>query len=341
MISSSAKSPIACLDEARIQSLVTMDDAVELMEMVFAADAKKLIKTFPVVQDFIPPHQGSFVIKGGYIEIRDSGTKDGVTRILGLKAGSYWPCNLSAGLPNHNAAMMMFNALTGRPTAILGANTITALRTAAGGAVAARHLAPTGRVKVAMLGAGEQAHVQLEALRLVREIDEVRVWSRTLSNAERFSLEWREKGVEVRSMVDAETAVRGADIIVTTTPSRSPIVQSDWVKSGTHINAIGSDAVGKAELAPDLVLRARLIADKRAQSVTIGEMQSVLAKGLADESHISAELGEICAGLEPGRMDSDTVTIFDSSGVSFQDLIMADYLVRKAQETALVGTIEL
>jgi ornithine cyclodeaminase/alanine dehydrogenase-like protein (mu-crystallin family) len=332
------KTPITFLDEACIRSLMTMADALELVEAAFAADAEKSVTTFPVVKDFIPPKQGSFVIKAGYMCVRDGGSDGERRTVLGLKAGSYWPANLEGGLPNHNAAMMMFDPLSGRPTAVLGANAITALRTAAGGAIAARHLARSSEVVVAMLGAGEQAYVQLEALQLVRKISEVRVWSRSPASAERYSTYWREEGLAVRRVASAEVAVRGADIIVTTTPARSPIVESRWVGPGAHINAIGSDAPGKVELAPDLVLRGRLIADKRTQSVTIGEMQTVIERGLADETHISAELGEICAGLKPGRTDDVAVTIFDSSGVSFQDLVLADYLVRAAQETGL-GTV--
>nr|WP_158792911.1 hypothetical protein [Granulicella sp. L60] len=219
------------------------------------------------------------------------------------------------------------------PTAILAANVITTLRTAAGAAVAAKYAARPVESVVTIVGAGEQAHVQLEALRLVLNIGAVHVWARNPDAAVRFSAIWKEKGVNVTPFIELQSAVAAADVIVTTTPSVKPLLFKPWIRLGTHINAIGSDAVGKQELAADLVAHSRVIADKRVQSLSIGEMQQPIAEGLVEANRIAAELGEVCAGFVPARLSDDEVTVFDSSGVSFQDLIVAEHLIRKASES--------
>jgi alanine dehydrogenase len=331
MVSSLKATPLLFLDEASIRGLLTMSETISLMEQVFKGDALGQIATFPVVRHFVPPNHGSFVIKAGLLQIPAKGETSAHTA-LGLKAGSYWKTNLVRGIPNHNAAMMMLDVETGCPTAILAANTITAFRTAAGAAVAAMHAARPVASLVAIVGAGEQAHIQLEALRLVMDIRAVIIWARKPEAATQYAAIWSAKGVLVTPFTDLEEAVAHADIIVTTTPAVEPILFKSWIRPGTHINAIGSDASGKQELAGDLVAHSRLIADKRIQSLTIGEMQQPVATGIVDETHIKAELGEVCAGLVPGRINDDQVTIFDSSGVSFQDLVVAEYLVKRATE---------
>jgi alanine dehydrogenase len=331
MVSTHKATSLLFLDEASIRGLLTMEETISLMEQVFKADALGQVATFPVVRHFVPPHDGSFVIKSGLLQIPTAGETNALTA-LGLKAGSYWKTNLVHGIPNHNAAMMMLDVETGCPTAILAANTITTFRTAAGAAVAAMHAARPIASLVTIVGAGEQAHVQLEALRLVVEIRAVIVWARNREAARQYAAAWSAKGVPITAFEDLKEAVADADIIVTTTPAVEPLLFRSWIRPGTHINAVGSDASGKQELSADLVAHARIIADKRIQSLTIGEMQQPVATGLVDETHIAAELGEVCAGLVPGRLNDEQVTIFDSSGVSFQDLVVAEYLVRRATE---------
>jgi ornithine cyclodeaminase/alanine dehydrogenase-like protein (mu-crystallin family) len=239
-------------------------------------------------------------------------------------------------LANHNASMMLVDTDTGCISAILGANQITSLRTAAAGAVASKRLAAPSSTSLAIIGAGDQAHSQLKAhLCLFPKLEIVTVWNRDHARAEAFVDTWRSLEVDVKKCATSEEAVRDADIIVTTTASRKPILFKESVKPGCHISAVGSDAPGKQELDAYLVQSSTLFVDKREQSMSIGEMQQPLALGLADESHIQAELSEVCAGLHPGRISNEEVTIFDSTGVSFQDLVLAEYLQAQALRRGL------
>jgi ornithine cyclodeaminase/alanine dehydrogenase-like protein (mu-crystallin family) len=146
---------------------------------------------------------------------------------------------------------------------------------------------------------------------------------------------WQGRDVEVRAAASLAEALADSDIVVTTTPSTSPLVLDAWIRSGTHINAIGSDGAGKRELDPALIRRAKFVADKASQSRTIGELQQLSADPALDRPLVHAELGQICAGLRAGRETREEITIFDSSGVSFQDLVVADFLARHARENRL------
>jgi ornithine cyclodeaminase/alanine dehydrogenase-like protein (mu-crystallin family) len=323
------------LDDDTIYKVLTYQCVISLVEMAFAADACGRVTVWPVVGGTIENRNMNWVVKAGYMQLPSVTKEQSTGEILGLKAGAYSPSNSGRGLPNHNAAMLLIDPETGRPMALLAANAITTMRTAAAGAIAAKYFAPTTTTAVAVLGAGEQGHAQLEALLEVKRVKQVRVWSRSLESARTYAACWTKKGLPTVACSTAQEAVRGAQIIITATPSCTPILESAWVERGTHINAVGSDAKGKQELQAELVARARLIADKRIQSITIGEMQAPIAQKLVDEAHIEAELGEVCARLKKGRQNDDEVTIFDSSGVSFQDLVVADYLLHAAAQRSL------
>ena len=177
--------------------------------------------------------------------------------------------------------------------------------------------------------------MQVEALRLVRPIREVRVWSPRAERAEACAREWVEQGLEGRAAPTARHAVEGADVVVTTTPSREPLVMGEWIGPGVHVNAVGADAKGKRELDAALLLRAKYVTDKTNQCASIGELQHTPAAA------VHAELGEICAGLLPGRTAPDEVTVFDSTGCSFQDLVVAGYVLQVAGERGLAQTVRL
>jgi alanine dehydrogenase len=318
---------------------LSMAIVVELVERAFAADARGDAVTFPAIVDNVGSARAHFGIKSGYLRLADSparvdsGSSAAESRaqeVLGLKAGGYWMLNQERyGLPGHRATMLLIDPEDGGALAVISANTLTRLRTAAAGAIAARHLARTGSRTVTILGTGEQAHAQLEALRLVRPIRKVFVWGRSRAAMDRYVSQWQEQGVTVVAASDLPQSVAQADIIITTTPATSPLVMSAWVRPGTHVSAVGSDGAGKKEIDPELVRRSKFVADKASQSLTIGELQGVSPRQDGRDL-IYAELGEICAGLKPGREDESEITVFDSSGVSFQDLIVANYLVNRA-----------
>jgi ornithine cyclodeaminase/alanine dehydrogenase-like protein (mu-crystallin family) len=318
-----------------MSSILSMPAAIDVVEAAFIADGRSEIETFSVISHRSMPANGTWIVKSGVIH------SDGL-ETLGLKAGSYWPdIEKSQGISNHNATMMLVDVSNGRVSAILNANLITSLRTAAAGAISSRWLASKRATKIALVGAGDQANAQLEAhLALLQGINEIKVWSRTAAHADDFAARWSSKTLAVKTCTDPRSAVTGVDIVITTTPSREPLLMNGWVKAGAHICAIGSDALGKQELDAELVAACSVFVDKRIQSLTIGEMQQPIARKLVDESHILSELGEVCAGLHPGRRTSEEITLFDSSGVSFQDLAVAEYARGEAERCGLGQRLE-
>ena len=325
-----------------------MEKVIDLVEEAFAADARGHAITFPAIVDYVGKAHAHFGLKSGYLNLgsskpasdsrpaRGAQSVNGSREVLGLKAGGYWLENQERhGLPNHRATMLLINPDTGEALAVMPANTITRMRTAAAGAVAARHLARRDATTVAVLGTGEQAHAQLEALRFTRKISKVHVWGRKPAAVASYVAAWQGRDIDVRAAESLEGALAESDIVVTTTPSTSPLVLDSWIRSGTHINAIGSDGAGKRELDPALIRRAKFVADKASQSQTIGELQQLVRDPAQERPLLYAELGQICAGLRAGRENREEITIFDSSGVSFQDLVVADFLARHAREHRL------
>jgi ornithine cyclodeaminase/alanine dehydrogenase-like protein (mu-crystallin family) len=163
----------------------------------------------------------------------------------------------------------------------------------------------------------------------------VHVWGRNPAAVASYVAAWQANDIDARAAGSLEDALATADVVVTTTPSTAPLVMDAWIRPGTHINAIGSDGAGKRELDPALIRRAKFVADKAAQSRTIGELQQFAGDAPQDRPPLHAELGQICAGLRAGRENREEITIFDSSGVSFQDLVVADFLARHAREHGL------
>jgi ornithine cyclodeaminase len=230
--------------------------------------------------------------------------------------------------------MVVFSAVNGQVEAVLLDNGyLTDLRTAAAGAVAARALAREDARVAAILGTGLQARLQLEALALVRDIDEARIWGRNPDKALRLAAEMsRRLGIVIRAEVDGRAAVAGADIVVTTTPADEPILQAAWLEPGQHVTAMGSDAAGKCELEPACLARADLyVPDRLGQTRSLGELRAALASGVvADADHPG--LGAILAGKAPGRTAPDRITLADLTGTGVQDTAIAALARRRAAE---------
>jgi alanine dehydrogenase len=174
---------------------------------------------------------------------------------------------------------------------------------------------------LAIVGAGHMAEGTLETCATVFEWREVRVWSRSQSTLDEFvaSQQPRHDGFEIRASTDLERTVRGADVVVTVTPARGPIVEDDWITSGTHVAALGADKAGDQELDPRIVQRARVFVDDIRQCRTDGEINVPLARGLVTEEGLAGEIGEVLAGRKPGRTSPEEVTLFDSTGIALQD----------------------
>ena len=241
---------------------------------------------------------------GGFLGLMPALTPDG----LGLKAVTFYPSNVERGIPTHMATIFLVDPQTGTPLAIMDGRLITEMRTAAVSATATKLLAPADAKILAILGSGVQARSHVEALQLVRPFEEIRVWSPTKEHAERFA---REIGATATS---ADDAVRGADVVVTTTNSKTPVVKGSWLKPGSHVNAIGACRPDWREL-DDEAMSNVVFVDSREGAMK--ESGDVILSG----AKIYAELGEAFAGKLPPRANERT--IFKSLGMAVEDIAAA------------------
>jgi ornithine cyclodeaminase len=239
-----------------------------------------------------------------------------VADLAGLKVGSYWPGNDALGVPRHNSIILLFDQSCGRIGAAVEAGKLNAFRTAAADAVAADALARSDASILAVFGAGHQAEYEVRALAYIRDLKRVLVVTRNRDKGEAFVAALCREGIP-SELAEPEAACREADIIVTVTPAKSPLFEAAWVQPGTHVASMGSDATGKQELPPELFERARLFCDLPAQSRGIGEFQHALV-----EVELIA-IGDVLTGQAKGRASNTDITIFDSSGLSVQDLFVA------------------
>jgi ornithine cyclodeaminase len=248
--------------------------------------------------------------------------------------------NPKLGLPSVSGMMMVLSTRTGRLEALhLDNGYLTDLRTAAAGAVAARHLARADARVAGVLGAGVQARLQIQALAMVRPIERVLIWARDGAKADAYADDvTRRLGLDVIPVQSAEKLVLESDVVVSATPSRTPLVVADWLQPGLHITAIGADAPGKNELHPAVLERADLVVcDSRAQCARLGELHHALEQGIEPAT---LELGEITSGARPGRTGPDQVTVCDLTGTGVQDTAIALLAYEKAKTAGLGTTIE-
>lgn len=246
--------------------------------------------------------------------------------IVGLKVGSYWPGNASLGLAPHGSSILLLDPRTGRLSALVEASRLNGPRTAAADAVAARVLARADAKTLTLIGAGHQAAHEARALCATLPIERVLVASRSVERAAllRDSLVDLKIHIEV---TDVEQGCREADILVTVTPSRSPLFKYEWLKPGVHVASMGSDQAGKQELPVELLHRARLFCDLPSQSLTIGEFQHVRSAVEAGTVKVTA-IGDVLTGRTAGRQSAEEITVFDSSGLALQDLYVAAALLQ-------------
>jgi len=276
--------------------------------------------------EHIPAHNAFFGIKSGYVPSSET---------LGLKVAGFWPPPEGSLIPGHFAVIFLLDGESGVPLAFMDGNLITTLRTGAAGAVAAKYLARPESNAVGVIGAGVQGRIQVRALAELFELSEVRVWDQSGDAVARYVKAMSGQKFVVQPVTNPQEAVSEADIIVTATPSTKFLVDADWVATGTHVNAIGADARGKQETDPRLFIRAKVVVDKLSQCRELGDLQHALRQGLIKESDVHAELGEIVAGEKAGRTQPEEITIFDATGVSFQDLVTAKLAYERAVEAEL------
>lgn len=315
--------------EKDIADLMTPEAAFTAIEAVFAAMADGKAYNFPVVREAIGHEDALYGFKGGF---------DALGLTLGLKAGGYWPHNQKHNLINHQSTIFLFDPDTGRVSAAVGGNLLTALRTAAASAVSIKYLAPRGAKVLGMIGAGHQSAFQMRAATAVHPFEKVIGWNPHPEMLTRLADTAAELGLPFEA-VELDQLGEQADVIISITSSFAPMLMDGHVKGPTHIAAMGTDTKGKQELDPALLARARVYTDEVAQAISIGESQHAIAAGLVTEQSIH-QLGAVVTGADKGRQDTE-VTIFDGTGVGLQDLAVAAAVVDIAKKKGIAKQIEI
>jgi ornithine cyclodeaminase len=320
------------LTEAELRRIVPLDlAAIDRVETAFVALAAGTVAMPPILRLDIPEHHGEVDVKTAYVPGLDG---------FAIKISPGFFDNPKIGLPSVNGLMVLLSARTGLVEALLLDNGyLTDIRTAAAGALAARHLARPDAQVAAIFGAGVQARLQLKALTLVRPIREARIWARRLDRAEALAGELHaELGIDIRAESSPEQAVRGADVIVTTTPAVEPVLSAAWLAPGQHVTAMGSDAEHKNELEPAVLTRADLyVADSLAQVRRLGELHHAIEAGAVAADAQFPELGAVISGRASGRASPSAITVCDLTGTGVQDTAIAT-LARSRAAAAGIGT---
>lgn len=301
------------LDEAAVSHLLDVEDVIPTMERALADFSSG--KVVQPVRTMIPvaEHQGFLGVMPAYY----------AGDALGVKLVALYPQN--QGIPTHHATILLFQPETGEPLVSMDGGLITEVRTAAASAVATKYLARSDASVLAIIGSGAQARSHLGALKLVRQFEDIRVWSPR--HAEDFA-----RRFDVRAVVSVDEAVRGADVVVTATTSKTPVLLGEWLSPGVHINAVGAPRPDWRELDDETLSRARVYVDSR--EAALKESGDVIAAG-----QIFAEVGEVVTGAKPGRESAEEVTLFKSLGVAVEDIATANLVYRKAVNTASAESV--
>jgi ectoine utilization protein EutC len=311
------------ITEEQLRGLIPISDAVASIERAFGQLAQgEVVQPDPMNFD-LPQLEGEIHVKGAH--------QLGTEHIVLKMASGFWR-NAERGLPTGGGLMMVLDASTGFPQAILLDNGyLTDLRTGAAGGVAAKWLTADRPQRVLVVGAGVQARFQLQCLGAVRAIESVSIWSRNPSSAQRLVDELsREAPLQARAVATIEEGMHDATTIITVTPSREPLIRSEWLRPGMHITAVGSDGPDKQELAVDVLAAADLIvADRLTQCVRLGEIHHAVKAGVIRPEDVAAELGDVVIGKHPGRTSAEQITICDLTGVGAQDAAIASLALQR------------
>lgn len=321
---------VTVLTETELRDCVALDaDAVQTIEDAFRALGGGKVVMPPILSLPIHENNGEVDVKTAYIPGLDS---------FAIKVSPGFFDNPKLGLPSLNGLMILFSAKTGLLEALLLDNGyLTDVRTAAAGAVAAKHLAPKKINAAGVLGTGMQAKLQIQALKLVRDFDTLLVWGRDAEKAAAYAAEMSATlGIIVTPVPEARDVVADADVVVTTTPSETPLIESSWLHPGLHITAMGSDADNKNELDPDVITFCDvLVVDRLSQSRALGEIRSAIKAGAIGADTEVPELGEIITGAATGRTSGDQVTVCDLTGTGVQDTAIARLAFERATKAGL------
>lgn len=326
---------VLILQQAQLKEILPFNmDVIACIEDAFHALASKAIVMPPILRMDMVESNGEVDVKTAYIPGVDS---------FAIKVSPGFFNNPKIGLPSLNGLMILLSAKTGLLECMLLDNGyLTAIRTAAAGAVASKYLARADAHKIAIIGAGEQAALQLQAACFVRDIHQAKVWAPQLNKAQAFAaIQSKKLDIAITASETIKQASFDADIIITTTPSNQPLIQLEHLRPGLHITAMGSDAEHKNELAPQVVQTADLyVCDRHAQTSKLGELHHAIKNGLINTDQTMPELGQIIAGQIKGRQNNDAITICDLTGTGIQDTAIANMAYQKALHSGIGSFIQ-
>ena len=325
---------ILILSQSEIEQLLPMDECITVMEEALGALARG--EMYQPLRMVVHPPEAAGVIA------MMPAYRSGIGPVFGLKAICVFPGNPEIGKDAHQGGVLLFKGDTGEPLALMNASAITAIRTAAVSGVATRALAREDACDLAIFGAGAQARSHLAAIACVRPIKRARVVSRNPDHARKLVAELQENFDFPLSCVDsASDAVAGANIIVTATTSREPVLRREWIAPGTHINAVGTYSPRAREIDSATMAAASVFVDRRESALNeAGDYLIAAQEGAIGPEDIRAELGEVLIGAAPGRTTSDEITLFKSLGLAIEDLAAASYLYQKAKQQNIGALVD-
>ena len=318
------------LSEKQVQALIDIDELIAALERAHIqySTGKAVMPVRLVVP--LPQIDGRITSMPGFLN---------EDQALGMKVVTYFQNNPKQNLPSILATIMLFSPESGKMIAVMDGSYITAIRTACASAMATKVLSnPTASV-LGVLGAGVQAKAHITALSRVRNLHSIKIYSPSGTSAGRVKQELEsELRIDIEVAKSAEEAVRGADLIVTATTAKEPILQAEWLKPGAHINAVGSHRPDLRELDGATLARSNVFVDSRdAIMAECGDVLLALAEKSITADHVQAEIGEVLAAIKPGRTKTDELTIYKSVGIAIQDVAAAQLVYQKALEKK-VGT---
>lgn len=319
------------LKKEEVRGLISMREVIGTVEEAYKAFSSNQVIQPPYMHIDLPSHRGEIDFKLGYYQGNE---------MISMKAssGGFRNNPEQYGVPNGMGTILLFDGRSGALACVMDGSLITGLRTGACGAVSVKALARKNATKVTSIGTGNQARMQIRAITEVMKIEEIHAWARHPETVARYKADIEsEFGIPVVAAISKKEAVESADILITTTRGKGELVEAGWIKPGTHIVAIGTDAPGKQELDPEIFRGAKVVVDSIAQCVEKGESQHPLNQKILAQRDIHAEIGEILLGRKPGRENDEEVTIFDSTGMAIQDNTTASMIYRNALD-GKVGT---
>lgn len=348
---------IKVLKREDVENVLNVEDVIKAVEEAYRYKARNEAEVFPMIFHEFEPGVADMDIKAGYLK---------GANIYGFKQVSLFSENTKKGLPALNGSMMIFEGDTGIPLGLLDASFITSIRTGAAGAIGIKHLARKDSKNLVIAGSGNQALFQLAAsLSVLENIEKVSVYNPLFpdeaakfvdtikdklmneflvkfdKNSPCYNKIQKRYDVNFEVVDNIEETVKEADIIITATPSKKPMIKKEWITPGTHINCVGSDMKGKQEIDEKIFGIAKVFVDDINQSIAVGETETAIKEGVISKEDIVGEIGDLIIGNIKGRLSDDEITLFDTSGLAIQDLITAKCALSLAEEKGLGTEVEI